>query len=237
MISDILDKIKSELPSTVKLVAVSKFHPFAAIREAYDAGQRIFAESRPQEFAAKVLELQKLRDSGAVPPDYMADICWHFIGHLQTNKLKLVLPYVSLVQSVDSLHLLEAIDSWGAANGKVTDILLECHVSSDASKQGFSSQEIAALCVSTTRYPNVRIRGVMGMATLTDNEEVIRADFRSLVTISAFVKANRGLSPNLPENVDCGEISMGMSDDYQIAVEEGSTMVRIGSLIFGARQY
>ena len=237
MISEILETIKSELPSTVKLVAVSKFHPFAAIREAYDAGQRIFAESRPQELAAKVRELQDLKASGAVPPDYMDDIIWHFIGHLQTNKLKMVLPYVSLVQSVDSLHLLEAIDRWGGANGKVIDVLLECHISSDATKQGFSSQEVAALCVSGTAYPNVRIRGVMGMATLTDDEEIIRSDFRSLVAISAFVKANRGLSPNLPEDVDCGEISMGMSDDYRIAVEEGSTMVRIGSLIFGDRVY
>ena len=122
MIKDIIRKLHSELPATVKLVAVSKFHPFESIEEAYSAGQRIFAESRPQELSAKVKTLQARRDEMG-DPDYMSDVEWHFIGHLQTNKLKMVLPYVSLIESVDSLRLLEAINAWGAAHNKVSDVL------------------------------------------------------------------------------------------------------------------
>lgn len=249
MIRKVLNKLKGELPATVKLVAVSKFHPFESILEAYSAGQRIFAESRPQELAAKVAEAARLRQeylSTGGTGDYLNDIQWHFIGHLQTNKLKMVLPYVALVQSVDSLHLVEAIERWGSQNGKVTDILLECHVSSDQSKQGFSNEELLDFLSSGTEYPHVHVRGVMGMATLTDDEEVIRDDFRRLAEKFDLLHDWIGESPNLPhagqlekENSqwDVSEISMGMSDDYHIAVEEGSTMVRIGSMIFGARQY
>lgn len=249
MIRKVLNKLKGELPATVKLVAVSKFHPFESILEAYSAGQRIFAESRPQELAAKVAEAARLRQeylAAGGTGDYLNDIQWHFIGHLQTNKLKMVLPYVALVQSVDSLHLVEAIERWGSQNGKVTDILLECHVSSDQSKQGFSNEELLGFLSSGTEYPHVHVRGVMGMATLTDDEEVIRDDFRRLVGKYDLLHDWIGESPNLPhagqlekENShwDVSEISMGMSDDYRIAVEEGSTMVRIGSMIFGARQY
>ena len=151
MISDKINRLYSELPATVRLVAVSKFHPFEAIEEAYIAGQRIFAESRPQELLAKVRRLEEIRaemgDSG-----YMADIEWHFIGHLQTNKLKMVLPYVSLVQSVDSLRLLDAISSWGAANGKVIPVLLEPHVAAEETKQGFSPEEIASVLGSASEY-------------------------------------------------------------------------------------
>ena len=249
MIRKVLNKLKGELPATVKLVAVSKFHPFESIMEAYSAGQRIFAESRPQELAAKVAEAARLRQeylSTGGTGDYLNDIQWHFIGHLQTNKLKMVLPYVALVQSVDSLHLVEAIERWGSQNGKVTDILLECHVSSDQSKQGFSNEELLDFLSSGTEYPHVHVRGVMGMATLTDDEEVIRDDFRRLAEKFDLLHDWIGESPNLPhagqlekENSqwDVSEISMGMSDDYRIAGEEGSTMVRIGSMIFGARQY
>ena len=140
MIKETINRLQLELPATVKLVAVSKFHPFEAIEEAYEAGQRIFAESRPQELLAKVNRLEEIRDERG--RDYMSDIEWHFIGHLQTNKLKMVLPYVSLVQSVDSVRLLEAIDRWGAANGKVINVLLECFISSDETKQGLSEQEL-----------------------------------------------------------------------------------------------
>ena len=132
MIAERISELKTALPQGVALVAVSKFHPVGRLREAYDAGQRVFAESRPQELAAKV-------------PQLPGDISWHFIGHLQTNKLKLVLPYVSLVQSVDSVHLLEAIDRWGAQNGRVIDVLLEVHIASDATKQGFTPEEILAI--------------------------------------------------------------------------------------------
>ena len=140
MIGDIINRLNGELPATVKLVAVSKFHPFEAIEEAYQAGQRIFAESRPQELLAKVKRLEELRAERG--EDYMAEIQWHFIGHLQTNKLKMVLPYVSLVQSVDSERLLSAIQTWGAANGKVISVLLEPHVAAEQTKQGFEPQEV-----------------------------------------------------------------------------------------------
>ena len=229
MISDKINRLYSELPATVRLVAVSKFHPFEAIEEAYHAGQRIFAESRPQELLAKERRHEEIRaergDSG-----YMADIEWHFIGHLQTNKLKMVLPYVSLVQSVDSLRLLDAISSWGAANGKVIPVLLEPHVAAEETKQGFSPEEIASVLGSASEYPNILFRGIMGMATFTDDESVIRSDFASLRAIFDSARSNH---PALAQ--DFTELSIGMSDDYPLAIEYGSTMVRIGSMIFGHR--
>ena len=140
MIKEIIQRLNSELPATVKLVAVSKFHPFEVIEEAYEAGQRIFAESRPQELLAKVRRLEELRAERG--EDYMAEIQWHFIGHLQTNKLKMVLPYVSLVQSVDSVRLLDAIQTWAAANNRIIYVLLEPHVAAEETKQGFDPQEV-----------------------------------------------------------------------------------------------
>ena len=232
MIRDIIHKLHSELPAAVKLVAVSKFHPFESIEEAYAAGQRCFAESRPQELAAKVKTLEARRDELG-DPSYMSDIEWHFIGHLQTNKLKMVLPYVSLIQSVDSLRLLEAIDNWGQANNKVLNVLLECFISSDETKQGFSEEEVEAIVSGDKKYGNVHISGVMGMATYTDDENVVRNDFRKLKQISDMLQDWIGEGGNV--DVDCREISMGMSGDYQIAIEEGSTMVRVGSMIFGDR--
>ena len=233
MIRETISKLHRELPATVKLVAVSKFHPFEAIQEAYEAGQRAFGESRPQELIAKVNRLEELRAERG-EPDYMSDLEWHFIGHLQTNKLKMVLPYVSLVQSVDSLRLLEAIDRWGKANGKVTDVLLECHVAAEESKQGFSQQELVDLLSSDVHFANIRICGVMGMATFTDDENVIRADFQRILDRQQVLHDWIGKSPNVCPG--CNEISMGMSDDYPIAAEMGSTIVRIGSMIFGERR-
>ena len=215
-------RLKEELPSNVKLVAVSKFHPAAAVMEAYRAGQRIFGESRPQELYAKAREL----------PD---DIVWHFIGHLQTNKLKLVLPYVSMVESVDSFHLLEAIDRWGRDNGRITDILLEMHIASETTKQGFSKEELMSAVSLAASCPNVRISGLMGMATFTDDEEVIRKDFAKLVAARDEIRAGAGLYPGLP--VDFGVLSFGMTHDYRIAVGMGADIVRIGTLIFGERTY
>ena len=234
MIKDIINTLNKELPATVKLVAVSKFHPFESIEEAYEAGQRIFAESRPQELLAKVRRLEEIRlERGG---DYMADIEWHFIGHLQTNKLKMVLPYVSLVHSVDSERLLTAIDSWGAANGKVLDVLLEPHVAAENTKQGFLPSEIYDIMDAASseerRYGNIRFKGIMGMATFTDDESVIRRDFSALRDIHEKVRSSY---PYVAE--DFTELSIGMSDDYTIALEYGSTMVRIGSMIFGARNY
>ena len=229
MIKETINKLHTELPATVKLVAVSKFHPFEAIEEAYEAGQRIFAESRPQELLAKVKRLEEIRAERG-EPGYMSDIEWHFIGHLQTNKLKMVLPYVSLVQSVDSLRLLEAIDSWGRAQGKVVEVLLEPHVAAETSKQGFTSEELMGVISDYGKYGNVRFRGIMGMATFTEDETVIRSDFARIAAIHDAVLA---AFPSLAE--DFTELSIGMSDDYPLAIECGSTMVRIGSMIFGSR--
>ena len=238
MISDILRQLYSELPSTVRLVAVSKFHPFEAIEEAYAAGQRVFAESRPQELLAKVRRLEEVRlERGE--PDYMADVQWHFIGHLQTNKLKMVLPYVSLVQSVDSIRLLDAIQNWAASNGRIVNVLLEPHVAAEETKQGFVADEIYSILSAASQvasvndpapYSHICFRGIMGMATFTDDQEVVSADFAALRTI---FDTCRSQFPALAS--DFTELSIGMSDDYPLAIEYGSTMVRIGSKIFGAR--
>ena len=236
MIKETIIKLYAELPPTVKLVAVSKFHPFEAIEEAYSAGQRIFAESRPQELLAKVRCLEELRTERG-EPDYMSDMEWHFIGHLQTNKLKMVLPYVSLVQSVDSVRLLDAIQKWASADGRVIDVLLEPHVASEDTKQGFSADEIydilervEAGVASRNPYSNIRFRGIMGMATFTDDIEVVRSDFAALRSIfDTCLSRFPSLAP------DFTELSIGMSDDYPQAIAFGSTMVRIGSMIFGAR--
>ena len=229
MIKDIINKLQSELPSTVKLVAVSKFHPFESIEEAYSAGQRIFAESRPQELLAKVKHLDEIRAEKG-EPEYMSDIKWHFIGHLQTNKLKMVLPYVSLIHSVDSVRLLDAIQNWGATNNQVISVLLEPHVAAEETKQGFSADEIYSILESAANYANIRFRGIMGMATFTDDESVVRRDFSDLRSI---FETCRSRFPSLSSEFT--ELSIGMSDDYPIAMEYGSTMVRIGSMIFGAR--
>ena len=220
MVSDNLKALYEKLPSAVKLVAVSKFHPVSRLMEAYDAGQRLFGENRPQELAQKV-------------PQMPSDVEWHFIGHLQTNKLKLVLPYVSLVQSVDSFHLLEAIDKWGRENGKTVDVLLELHLGAEETKHGFSEEEILAV-IGAGKPPleNVRIRGLMGMATNTEDEEVIEADF---ARIEALFQRIRAEHPELRETFT--ELSIGMSGDWPIAVRHGATMVRIGTDIFGEREY
>jgi len=226
-ISETIVKLKNELPPEVKLVAVSKFHPLETILEAFSAGQRIFAESRPQELQAKVHALENLSEHG-VSPGRFGDIKWHFIGHLQTNKLKMVLPYVSMVQSVDSLHLLKAIDSWGCENGRVTDVLLEYHISAEESKQGFSREEI--LDILPGEFPGTCFRGLMGMASFTDDVNVVRSEFSK---IKALFDEIRG-GASCPAHFD--ELSIGMSGDYRTAVECGSTMVRIGTMIFGERQ-
>ena len=238
MIKETINKLHSELPSTVKLVAVSKFHPFEAIEEAYAAGQRIFAESRPQELLSKVQRLEQLRVERG-EPEYMADVQWHFIGHLQTNKLKMVLPYVSLVQSVDSVRLLDAIQNRAASDGRIVDVLLEPHVAAEETKQGFAADEIYSILSAASQvgsgndpapYSHIRFRGIMGMATFTDDQEVVRADFAALRQI---FDECRSRFPSLAS--DFTELSIGMSDDYPLAIGYGSTMVRIGSMIFGSR--
>ena len=194
------------------------------ILSAYQAGQRCFGENRPQEFAAKAIEL----------PD---DIEWHFIGHLQTNKLKLVLPYASMVESVDSLHLLEAIEKWGSLNGRVTSVLLELHLGAEETKGGFTEDEITGILESVSDadavnpYPHVRFCGLMGMATNTDDEARVEADF---MRIREFKER---LDSSFPELKDFRELSIGMSNDWKIAVRHGATIVRIGTAIFGPREY
>lgn len=225
-ISDTIKQLRQELPSGVKLVAVSKFHPAEAIEEAYAAGQRVFGESRPQELYAKVQALP------------YTDIEWHFIGHLQTNKLKLVLPYAAMVESVDSLRLLEAIDRWSAENGRTTEVLLEYHIASEETKQGFSREEILSIVSGETRrFMNVRIRGLMGMATYTDDEKTVRSDFSKLMTLYSEIESLRDSGRCTEIGQDFNIRSFGMTHDYRIAVEMGADVVRIGTLIFGERVY
>ena len=199
-------------------MAVSKFHPVQRLMEAYDAGQRVFAESRPQELAQKV-------------PQMPSDVQWHFIGHLQTNKLKLVLPYVTLVQSVDSLHLLQAISSWAVANNRTVDVLLELHLGSEETKQGFTEDEILQIMAGAelVSAPGVRIRGLMGMASNTDDMSVVEGEFAKIEALFNRIKAM-----GLP---GFDQLSIGMSNDWPHAVKHGATMVRIGTDIFGPREY
>ena len=205
-------QLRNELPSTVQLVAVSKFKPISDILEAYAAGQRAFGENTPQELAAKAQQLP-------------ADIQWHFIGHLQTNKVKQVVPYATLIHSVDSERLLAEIDKTARAMGKTVDILLEIHIAEELTKQGLSAEEARALAGRMAEFPNVRLRGVMGMATFTDDMAQVRREFRAL----------KALSNELSVIPGCDQVSMGMSEDWPVAVEEGTTLVRIGTSIFGKR--
>lgn len=216
MIAKTIKDIKDTLPEGVKLIAVSKFHPVEAVMEAYNAGQRLFGENKVQEMTAKHEVLPK-------------DIEWHFIGHLQTNKLKLVLPYADLVQSVDSQHLLDAIQDWGKANGKVIRVLLELHIGAEETKSGFKEEEVLDILFRADKYKNIRFCGLMGMASHTDNEDDIRADFARIADFKAY------LGDLFPELADFKELSIGMSGDWKIALDYGATIVRIGTAIFGER--
>lgn len=217
MISENLNNIYNELPLNVKLVAVSKFHPAEEIMQAYNIGQRAFGESRPQEMAEKHKLLPK-------------DIEWHFIGHLQTNKLKLVLPFASLIQSIDSIRLLEAINNWGLDNGRSINVLLELHLGAEETKNGLEEAEIREILVRSTEYENIVFRGLMGMATNTSDETIIRADFYRISRLKSDLKKE------FPELRQFNELSIGMSGDYRIALEYGATIIRIGTNIFGSRK-
>ncbi|NTV19558.1 MAG: YggS family pyridoxal phosphate-dependent enzyme [Bacteroidales bacterium] len=210
-------EITGELPSTVKLVAVSKFISNEAIMEAYNAGQRDFAESRPQELARKTTELP-------------ADIRWHFIGHLQTNKIKLIIDRVTLFHSVDSMRLLNELNTLAQKSGITVKILLQEHISGEETKQGFSRSELIQAAELSKTLSYIRVCGLMGMASLSNDQEVIVREFRSLKDSFLILKETifKGES-------DFSEISMGMSSDYHIAIREGSTIVRVGSKIFGER--
>ncbi len=219
--SDIVEnlrRVRSSVPGGVELIAVSKFHPVPVLKEAYDAGQRLFGENRPQELHEKALQLP-------------SDIRWHFIGHLQTNKIKLVLPYAFMVQSIDSEHLLRAVDEWGRSNSKKIRCLLELHLGAEETKHGFSEEEIRGILDHAADYGSIVFCGLMGMATNTPDEAVIRADF---ARISAFKVA---LQKEYTALTEFRELSIGMSQDYKIALEYGATMVRVGTAIFGPREY
>lgn len=219
MISELLNTIKSELPKEVTLVAVSKTKPVDVIQEAYDAGQRIFGENKVQELVEKYERLPK-------------DIEWHLIGHLQTNKVKYIAPFVHMIHSIDSLRLLAEVNKQAAKNNRVIECLLQFHIASEETKFGLSMEETITLLESEEFFlmRNVSIVGLMGMATFTNNTEQIREEFRTLENYFNVLQ-----SKYFKFNHDFKHLSMGMSSDYTIAIEEGSTMIRVGSSIFGAR--
>ncbi len=219
MITQNLEKIRKELPEHVQLVAVSKTKPVEDLQEAFDAGQRIFGENKVQEMAAKWEMLPK-------------DIEWHFIGHLQRNKVKYLAPFVSLIHGVESLRLLKEINKQAMKSNRIIDVLLQFYIANEETKFGLSEEEAEVLLNSEEfkLLENIRIRGVMGMATFTEDQEKIRGEFQKLQRIY-----NDLLRKHFGGVMLFDTISMGMSGDYTIAIDEGSTMIRLGSSIFGAR--
>ena len=213
--------IHNELPPHTRLIAVSKFHPAETIMEAYNAGQRIFGESKVQELTEKYEVLPK-------------DIEWHFIGHLQTNKIKYIAPFVSMIHSVDSINLLQEINKQGEKIGRIINVLLQIHIAKEETKYGFSEQECLNFLDSEIHKTlnHINICGLMGMATFTEDMGIVRSEFKNLHSFFNQLKQTFFSS-------ECNfkELSMGMSEDYHEAIAEGSTLVRIGSKIFGERQY
>lgn len=221
MIAENIQQITQELPAGVRLVAVSKFHPAAAIEEAYAAGQRIFGESRMQELVAKYEALPK-------------DIQWHFIGHLQTNKVRHILPCVTLIESIDSPRLLREVNRQAAEAGRTVDVLLQLHIAQEETKFGFDCAECREFLTegSWRKLDHIRICGVMGMASNTDNQKQVQHEFATLHAFFQEIKADF-----FADRTYFKEVSMGMSHDYKLAIAEGSTLVRVGSKIFGERNY
>ena len=216
-----MEKIRATLPKSVTLVAVSKTKPVSDLQEAYDAGQRIFGENHALEMRDKHEALPK-------------DIQWHFIGHLQTNKIKYIIPFVTLIHSIDSANLLEAVNKEAKKHDRIVDCLLQFHIAQEQTKFGLDMEEAKQLLGSEDfkAMENVRICGVMGMATFTEDMDEVRKEFKHLKEIFGTLK-----NEYFANQSQFKEISMGMSDDYPIAVEEGATLVRVGSKIFGARNY
>jgi hypothetical protein len=210
-IADQLVSIKSKLPETVTLVAVSKTKPNTDILAAYSSGQRIFGENKVQELVKKQEELPK-------------DIQWHMIGHLQRNKVKFIAPFVALIHGVDNLKLLQEIDKRAAQNNRKIGCLLQVHIAKENTKFGFEIKEVKEVLLTTSSFKNISIVGLMGMATFTDDNNQIKEEFKSLKTVFDSIK-----------NDNITTLSMGMSGDYPLAIEQGSTMVRVGSAIFGHR--
>lgn len=215
-----LDRIKASIPADVTLVAVSKTHPFSAIEAAYAKGQRIFGENKVQELVDKWEHLPK-------------DIEWHLIGHLQTNKVKYIAPFVSMIHAVDSEKLLKEINKRAKNENRKIRVLLQLHIAEESSKFGFSEGELITLVQSgrLQAFDNIVFAGLMGMATFTEDERQVRREFSNLKSLFNEIKNSECFTS------DFEHISMGMSGDYPIAIEEGSTMIRVGSSIFGARDY
>jgi len=216
-----LEKVRSEIPSHVKLVAVSKVQPNKKVLEAYGAGHRIFGENKAQELISK-------------QPGLPDDIQWHFIGHLQRNKVKYIAPFVEMIESVDSLKLLKEINKQAVKNDRVIRCLLQFHIAEEESKFGLSVDEFTEIISSPVfgELKNVNLCGVMGMATFTEDMDQVRKEFRQLKSIFDRIKDEHFASDD-----QFREISMGMTGDYKVALEEGSTIVRIGTAIFGERNY
>ena len=220
-IANRLLSIKEKLPAGVRIVAVSKFHPGEAIQEAYATGHRVFGESKVQELQLKHQALPE-------------DIEWHFIGHLQTNKVKFIASFISLIHGIDSLKLLREVDKQAGINGRIIPCLLQIHIAEEESKFGFLPEECRNMLLSDEykSLKNILVVGLMGMATYTDDEKQIRKEFRQLHTLFNDLK-----TAFFSNSSSFKELSMGMSDDYPVAVEEGSTLIRVGTSIFGERKF
>lgn len=214
-----IDELRKNVPDQVKIVAVSKFHSSEIVREAYDYGHRVFGESRVQELIQK-------------QPELPCDIEWHFVGSLQRNKVKFIAPFVSLIHSLDSERLMRTIENQGAANNRKISCLLQLHVADEETKSGFSPDECRQFLADGKwrDCKHVQLAGVMGMATYTEDMEQVRSEFRLIKSLFDEFKQQY-----FADDENFKEISMGMSGDYRIAVEEGSTMIRVGTLIFGSR--
>jgi PLP dependent protein len=219
-IAENIKGIKNQLPAKCKLIAVTKTHPVEVLQEAYDSGHKIFGENKVQEMVEKYELLPK-------------DIEWHLIGHLQSNKVKYIASFVALIHSIDSVKLLGEVDKQAKKANRVINCLLQVHIAKEETKFGFSENELETLFEANQieDFQNIRLLGLMGMATNTDDKKIIREEFRGLKTLFDRFKVIS------KKNVAFSELSMGMSSDYLIAVEEGSTMVRVGSAIFGGRSY
>ena len=217
-ISENILKIKSKLPESVALVAVSKTKPISDLLEAYNVGQRIFGENKIQEMASKYNEMPK-------------DIAWHMIGHIQRNKVKYMAPFVSLIHGVDSLRLLTEINKQALKNNRIIDCLLQVKIATEENKFGLLENEVLNFIASEEikKFKNIKIVGLMGMATFTDNQEQLQKEFEMLKCVFD------NLTHRKSSNFNLKTLSMGMSDDYPIAIKNGSTMIRVGSLIFGKR--
>ncbi len=221
MIAENLHKVLSTIQPGIRLVAVSKFHPVSALQEAYDAGQRVFGESHVQELVEKQQLLPK-------------DIEWHFIGHLQTNKVKYMASFISLIHAVDTMKLLKEIDKQAERNNRIIDCLLQIHIAKEETKFGFTPDELRTMLQEGEwkQFSHVRICGLMCMASNTDNVKQIADEFESVRTLFQEIK-----NDFFPTEETFKELSMGMSGDYEIAQQHGSTMVRVGTMIFGERNY